>query len=64
MFALRPPDKNADNPAYSPGYLNSPTYALLVAPDPERLWVAGKEISLENRQTRLYEKYRARPPRT
>ena len=25
------------------------------------LWVAGKEVSLENRHTRLYEKYRARP---
>jgi imidazolonepropionase-like amidohydrolase len=26
-----------------------------------RLWVAGKEVSLENRHTRLYEKYKARP---
>jgi imidazolonepropionase-like amidohydrolase len=25
------------------------------------LWVAGKEVSLENRHTRLYEKYKARP---
>jgi imidazolonepropionase-like amidohydrolase len=27
----------------------------------KRLWIAGKEQSLENRQTRLYEKYKARP---
>ena len=25
------------------------------------LWVAGKEVSLESRHTRLYEKYRAKP---
>jgi imidazolonepropionase-like amidohydrolase len=25
------------------------------------LWIAGKEVSLENRHTRLYEKYKARP---
>ncbi len=27
----------------------------------KRMWIAGKEISLENRHTRLYEKYRNRP---
>ena len=27
----------------------------------KRMWIAGKEISLENRHTRLYEKYRHRP---
>jgi hypothetical protein len=27
----------------------------------KHLWIAGKEISLENRHTRLYEKYRNRP---
>jgi imidazolonepropionase-like amidohydrolase len=27
----------------------------------ERMWLAGKEISLENRHTRLYEKYKHRP---
>jgi imidazolonepropionase-like amidohydrolase len=27
----------------------------------KRMWVAGKEISLENRQTRLYDKYKNRP---
>jgi len=27
----------------------------------KRLWIAGQEISLENRHTRLYEKYRNRP---
>ncbi|MFO1514634.1 MAG: amidohydrolase family protein [Verrucomicrobiota bacterium] len=27
----------------------------------KRMWIAGREISLENRQTRLYEKYRNRP---
>lgn len=26
-----------------------------------RLWIAGKEVSLENRHTKLYEKYRNRP---
>jgi imidazolonepropionase-like amidohydrolase len=26
-----------------------------------RMWIAGKEISLENRHTRLYEKYKNRP---
>jgi imidazolonepropionase-like amidohydrolase len=26
-----------------------------------RLWIGGKEVSLENRHTRLYEKYRGRP---
>jgi imidazolonepropionase-like amidohydrolase len=28
----------------------------------KRLWLAGKEVSLESRHTRLYEKYRNRPP--
>src|SRR5205085_7896250 len=28
----------------------------------KRMWLAGKEISLENKQTRLYEKYKNRPP--
>jgi imidazolonepropionase-like amidohydrolase len=27
----------------------------------KRLWIAGKEVSLDNRHTRLYEKYRSRP---
>ncbi len=27
----------------------------------KRLWIAGKEVSLEDRHTRLYEKYRNRP---
>jgi imidazolonepropionase-like amidohydrolase len=27
----------------------------------KRMWLAGKEISLENRHTRLYEKYKERP---
>jgi imidazolonepropionase-like amidohydrolase len=27
----------------------------------KRMWVAGKEISLENRHTRFYEKYKNRP---
>lgn len=27
----------------------------------KRMWVAGEEISLENRHTRLYEKYKNRP---
>ncbi|MBI3853912.1 MAG: amidohydrolase family protein [Verrucomicrobia bacterium] len=27
----------------------------------KRMWITGKEISLENRHTRLYEKYRNRP---
>ena len=27
----------------------------------ERMWLSGKEISLENRHTRLYEKYKNRP---
>jgi len=27
----------------------------------QRMWLAGKEISLENRHTRLYEKYKNRP---
>lgn len=26
-------------------------------------WIAGRQVSLEDRQLRLYEKYRARPPR-
>ncbi|HTI71200.1 MAG TPA: amidohydrolase family protein [Candidatus Limnocylindria bacterium] len=26
-----------------------------------RMWIAGEEVSLENRQSRLYEKYRGRP---
>jgi imidazolonepropionase-like amidohydrolase len=26
-----------------------------------RMWIAGREINLENRHTRLYEKYKARP---
>ena len=26
-----------------------------------RMWVAGKEVSLENRHTRLYNKYKNRP---
>jgi len=28
----------------------------------KRLWIAGQEISLETRHTRLYEKYKNRPP--
>jgi imidazolonepropionase-like amidohydrolase len=27
----------------------------------KRMWIGGKEVSLENRHTRLYEKYRNRP---
>jgi imidazolonepropionase-like amidohydrolase len=27
----------------------------------KRMWIGGKEISLESRHTRLYEKYRNRP---
>ena len=27
----------------------------------KRMWIAGKEVSLESRHTRLYEKYRNRP---
>jgi imidazolonepropionase-like amidohydrolase len=27
----------------------------------KRLWIAGKEVSLESRHTRLYDKYRNRP---
>jgi imidazolonepropionase-like amidohydrolase len=27
----------------------------------KRMWIAGKEVSLESRQTRLYEKYKNRP---
>jgi len=27
----------------------------------KRMWIAGKEVSLENRQTRLYERYKNRP---
>ena len=27
----------------------------------KRMWIAGKEVSLETRHTRLYEKYKARP---
>ena len=26
-----------------------------------RMWIGGKEVSLENRHTRLYEKYKNRP---
>ena len=26
-----------------------------------RMWIAGKEVGLESRHTRLYEKYRNRP---
>jgi imidazolonepropionase-like amidohydrolase len=26
-----------------------------------RMWIAGKEVSLENRHTKLYEKYKNRP---
>lgn len=29
----------------------------------KRVWIAGREVSLENRHTRLYEKYRNRPAR-
>ena len=28
----------------------------------QRMWIAGKEIKLEDRHTRLYEKYKNRPP--
>lgn len=28
----------------------------------KRLWIAGREVSLESRHTRLYERYRQRPP--
>jgi imidazolonepropionase-like amidohydrolase len=27
----------------------------------KRMWIAGKEVNLENRHTRLYEKYKSRP---
>jgi imidazolonepropionase-like amidohydrolase len=27
----------------------------------KRMWIAGKEVSLESRHTRLYEKYKGRP---
>ena len=27
----------------------------------KHMWIAGKEISLESRHTRLYEKYKNRP---
>ena len=27
----------------------------------KRMWIAGREVNLESRHTRLYEKYRARP---
>ena len=27
----------------------------------KRMWIGGKEVSLESRHTRLYEKYKARP---
>ena len=27
----------------------------------KRMWIGGKEVSLENRHTRLYEKYKNRP---
>ena len=35
---------------------------LLEITDPvERVWIAGEEVSLENRHTRLWERYRNRP---
>jgi imidazolonepropionase-like amidohydrolase len=35
---------------------------LLEITDPvERMWIAGQDVSLENRHTRLYERYRNRP---
>lgn len=35
---------------------------LLEITDPvERMWIAGEEVSLENRHTKLYERYRNRP---
>jgi hypothetical protein len=27
----------------------------------KRMWIVGKEVSLESRHTRLYEKYKNRP---
>ena len=30
----------------------------------KRMWIAGKEVSLEDRHTRLYEKYKHRPSRS
>jgi len=27
----------------------------------KRMWIAGNEVSLESRHTRLYEKYKSRP---
>ena len=27
----------------------------------KRMWIAGREVSLESRHTRLYQKYKARP---
>jgi len=27
----------------------------------QRMWIAGREVSLESRHTRLYEKYKNRP---
>jgi imidazolonepropionase-like amidohydrolase len=35
---------------------------VLEITDPvERMWIAGEEVSLENRHTRLFERYRNRP---
>ncbi len=34
---------------------------LDIRSDMKRMWIGGKEVSLENRHTRLYEKYRNRP---
>jgi imidazolonepropionase-like amidohydrolase len=37
---------------------------LDIRPLVKHLWIAGKEVSLETRHTRLYEKYRNRPKKT
>lgn len=34
---------------------------LDIRANPRRMWIAGKEVSLETRHTRLYEKYKNRP---
>ena len=28
---------------------------------PQRMWIGGREVSLDSRHTRLYDKFRARP---
>lgn len=52
------------------GSIEAGKHATLVATDGDildirsnvkRMWIAGREINLENRHTRLYEKYKSRP---